>query len=669
MWFAVRLVLAVGILLGTVLGYMARAGAPGAQHPAAAVSHYAGWAMDAYPGDSVATLTAEMRRQLDAGANVVWIGHNNPGEVSLTKHEPGLSYAVWAAYMDPRSPDHAAALAMITAQRHALEAARNLGVKVVLPVGYQIQMGAAWAAAHPRDMRRNADGTLYNQGGHSASFYAPDYRRDILAYYQWVDATFVRPFSDTVFMINIADEPQDGDWSIWADRAFRAQHGYGLFQAGSDPARQEAVGRFQADYIAQYAAWSAEQWQAINPAIMVTESFDGGYGRYMHEGPDLEAIFRDTPANFVVTFDAYPRDGLYNTALREQDLITLFNLIRTLGYYSHLYGKPLWLWSTANSWGLNGASSDPGGIADAVANGIYLAQLVNQAGGDLQGIAVWNYNIKTQGLFNDTHTLTYDPNQMFARVSAGFALWRQIMAAPAGQVDTVILAPNEAALRQAGAKRLNRADDLYHWSSLAMPVRSDMAAVTLTHVDGEVPPALRTAIVLAPHAADLSALDRRTLLSLLSHGGTVVADGDVSTDLAGAHAPAQALGTGGTPALSVQRVTAPSGTLLTVDGGPVEYLFDDANAAWAAPIWQQILGHSPQISGYLLSAAGETLLYSGTARDGASMSLRLPAVSVTEQLSLYDTTGALERTLAVTGGPGAVHVELARRSYALLPAS
>ncbi|HWE63281.1 MAG TPA: hypothetical protein VHB98_16315 [Chloroflexota bacterium] len=669
MWFGARLVLVAGILLGTVLGYVARAGAPAALHSSAAASHYAGWAMDAYPGDSEATLVAEMQRQVQAGANVVWLGHNNPGEVSAQKHEPALSYAVWAAYEDPRSPDHAVAAGMVQAQRAALQAARTVGVKVVLPVGYQIQMGAAWAQAHPRDMRRNASGTLYWQGGNSASFYAPDYRRDILAYYRWVDATLVRPYAGVVFMINVADEPQDGDWSTWADAAFRAQHGYGLFQAGHDPVRQEAVGRFQADYIAEYAAWSAQQWQALDPAMMVTLSFDGGYGRYMHEGPDLEAIFRDTPSNFVVTFDAYPRDGLYSTPLREQDLISLFNLVRTLGYYSAVYGKPLWLWSTANSWGLNAASSDPGNIADAVANGIYLAQLVSQSGGDLQGIAVWNYNIKTQGLFNDTHHLTYDPNQMFARVSASFDLWRQIMGAPPGQVTTVILAPNEPALQQAGAKLVNRANDLYHWSALALPARNNMAAVTLTHLDGEVPPGLHTAIVLARHAADLSAIDRQTLLTLLSHGGAVIANGDVAAALAGTTArdQAQILASGGRPALVVRRVAAPDGTLLAVDGGPAEYLFADANASWAAPIWQQILGHGAQSGGYLVAAGGVTLLYSGTAQNGASISLPVPAT--TPDLTLYDTTGALAQTMPLAGRSGVIHVLVARRSYALLPAA
>src|SRR5215472_16818003 len=42
---------------------------------------YAGWAMEAYPKDTLATLKSEMSRQAAAGANVVWLGHNNPGDV------------------------------------------------------------------------------------------------------------------------------------------------------------------------------------------------------------------------------------------------------------------------------------------------------------------------------------------------------------------------------------------------------------------------------------------------------------------------------------------------------------------------------------------------------------------------------------------------------------
>jgi len=31
------------------------------------------------------------------GANAIWLGHNNPGQVDAQKVEPGMSYAVYAA--------------------------------------------------------------------------------------------------------------------------------------------------------------------------------------------------------------------------------------------------------------------------------------------------------------------------------------------------------------------------------------------------------------------------------------------------------------------------------------------------------------------------------------------------------------------------------------------
>ena len=665
-----RRLLPSAALLAVLLAGVVHAAAPaatghivGATIQREAPAAYAGWAMDAFPGDSVQTLTAEMGKQVRAGANVVWLGHNNPGEVDAAKHEPGLSYAVWAAYRDPANPKHTDAMAMVEAQQRALAAAKGLGVRVVLPVGYQIQMGATWNAAHPQEMRRNADGHFYVHGQRSAAFDSPDYQRDILAYYRWVDATFVRPYTGTVTMLNIADEPADGDYSVWADRVFRAGHGYGLLEAGTDPARQRAVGRFQATYIARYAAWSAQQWLAIDPEVKVTLSFCGGYGRTQHEGPDLEAVFRDTPSNFVVTFDAYPRDGLYDTPLRQQDLVALFALIRSLGYYSHVYGKPLWLWSTGNSWGLNGSSPDPGGIADAVVNGIYLAQLVNQVGGSLQGIAVWNYNIPTQGLYNDTHHLLYNPNQMFARVSASFPLLTRIMAAPPGRPDAVVLAPNDGALRLAGAGLLQRAIDGYEWSSLAALAQSDVPAPVLTHLDGAQLPALRTAIVLARTASDLDAADRQALRALLAAGGTVVAGTAVTAMLGGGgHQAIRA--NGGTPPFTVRQIPVIAGTLLSVQGGPVESLFAARNVSWAGSLWRQVLHRTIQPDGYTVSGGGVTLLYSGPVAAIAMMRLPAATAGAAAPLQIYDANGALLPADAARGTSGALL--LPRRSYALL---
>ena len=371
--------------------------------------------MDAYPGDSEPTLKAEMRRQVRTGANVVWLGHNNPGEVGDGKNEPGLSYAVWAAYPrrnnandTPRPIGYGAGGSSGHWTRHA-----SLGVRVVLPVGYQIQMGAAWNLAHPTG---SAPGCRWRpvrprqQQHQRLLLRAPATARHRQPTTVGSRRPSCAPMPRTILMLNLADEPAGRRLLHWADRVFRAAHGYGLRQAGTDPARQEAVGRFESEYIANYAAWSARQWLAIDPAITVTHLLRRRLFALHARGAEPGGHLPLAAANFVVTFDAYPRDGLYNTPLRERDLIALFSLVRTLGYYSALYHRPLWLWSAANSWGLNEASTDPGNIADAVANGIYLAQLARQTGGDLQGIAVWNYNIQGQGLYNDTHHTAYSPD-------------------------------------------------------------------------------------------------------------------------------------------------------------------------------------------------------------------------------------------------------------------
>ena len=429
--------------------------------------------MTAYPDATQAQMDAAVARQVAAGANLVWIGHDNPGDVghpAAKKGESGLSYAVYAAYRDPRNQLHADAVAMVDAEFRMLEAIRKAGVKAVLPVGYQIQMGptprevcadppactrvsdiwsngqaSSWYGTHPDDVRRFANGHPINNGGWSASFYASAYRQDIVTYYHWVNVTFVQPFSSTIVMINLADEPSGGDYSQAADAAFRSTHGFGLLQAGDNPARLRAVGTFESDYIADYATWSATQWLTIDPTISTTMSFDGGRSRYAYQEPNLQQVFREPPSNFAVTFDAYPLDRATTTAVSDADLTALAIFVRTAGAYSARYHRPFYLWSAANDWGLNTASVDPGNISDAVANGLSLAMLAASTGGDLRGIAAWSYDVKHQGLYGDDNRAAhpaYTPDAMFQGVSASFAGVRAIMAAPAGRPDTLILAPD-----------------------------------------------------------------------------------------------------------------------------------------------------------------------------------------------------------------------------------
>jgi len=407
---------------------------------------YSGWAVEAYPELRWGDMQGIISRQKERGSNVVLIGHNNPGEVDIDKAEPGLSYAVYRAYIDPGNPLHDDAQAMVEAQYRMLGVCREEGIKVILPIGYQIQMGAQWNAQHPNDLRKDYYGEDLDIGGRSASFYSPVYQADIRAYYQWVNANFVQPYKDIILMINLADEPQGGDYSSHANAVFTSRYGYSFGQVGSDPQRWRQLGEFQANYIVEYAAWSANVWQEIAPEIMTTMSFCGFLARYGYYMPYIEPLFRDTPSNFAITFDAYPRDGDYDDPITEGDLTSLFILIRSLGHYSKLYDKPLWLWSTANSWGLGQGCPDPNDkadIADAVANIYYLAQLTTQTDGELQGINYWNYNVKGQGLYNDyTHPVIYDPDEMFERVSAAGSSAREMMVAEPSPISVLLFAPS-----------------------------------------------------------------------------------------------------------------------------------------------------------------------------------------------------------------------------------
>jgi len=548
--------------------------------------HYAGWAVEAYPEASQEEMEAMVRRMVEGGANVVWIGHNNPGLVDPAKVEPGLSYAVYEAYRDPADPRHEGAVAMVQAQWRMLAACRAVGVRAVLPVGYQIQMGRRWNEAHLDALRRDAEGQpldIYG-GGVSASFYAPDYRRDIEAYYRWLEAEFVQPYADVILMLNLADEPIGGDYSAHAEAEFRQQHGFGFDDVGDDPARQRPLGAFQSHYVVAYAAWSAALWQEIHPGLPVTMSFDGAQARQTWTLPDVEALFRDTPSTFVVTFDAYPRDGLPHVPLSDPNLVGLFLLARSAGLYSAQYGKPLWLWAAANSWGLSQASPDPGTVSDAVANGLYLAMLVRQGGGELQGIAYWNYNVKEQGLYNAGHDTAYDPETMFAQVSAVLPTLRRLMAAPDSRPQVLILAPPARSYAEIGAQGAAVILEVQPLRRLAMLAKEGVPAAVVGSLEGGLDSDLQAVVVLSPEVDYLSAGDLAALKSFLRAGGKVVASPEVGTALEAA--------AGGQPEPAYDGLLVRQGGLYVAQQG-VAVLFEDQRHEVLADFWQEVLGPRP----------------------------------------------------------------------------
>ena len=473
-------------------------------------------------------MEADLRILKQAGANVIWIGHNNPGEVIADKAEPGLSYAVYAASRDPANPDYAIAQAVIEAQRHMLSAARAVGLRVVFPIGYQIQMGRAWNDAHPEALRRSATGEpldIYG-GGVSASPYSPDYRADIRAYYEWVLKQFVVPYRDVMLMLNLADEPLGGDYSTAAEAEFRARTGVSFAEAS-----EADLGAFQDRVVVDYAIWSAQQWAELAPGLPITLSFDGAQARWSYHLPDLEALFRDTPPNFVVSFDAYLHDAPAANPLTEAEVGALILLARTLGDYSARYQRDVWLWTAGNDWGLAAESENPGEIGDALANGYLLAHAMRSTGGLLRGLAVWNYNVRGQGLLWEIRPAAYDRVVMFTRLSAAFPAWRALMKAEGGRADTLVLFSNGWTRHHIGETReavLGSPLEVNHLLPLA---RADVPLAIV----GELPPLEQTAIqlviVLDPTASHLTNIDLDRLRRFAEGGGRVLATQTISETL------------------------------------------------------------------------------------------------------------------------------------------
>ena len=604
------------ILLGALILVLAFPGPAAELRPAQPPTYYAGWAMEAYPEQSAADMEAMVRRVVRAGANVVWIGHNNPGEVDQAKVEPGLSYAVYEAYLNPADPRHGAAVAMVEAQHRLLAACRAAGVKAVLPVGYQIQMGAAWNSRHPDSLRLDAKGQPLDifGGGVSASFYAPAYRRDIEAYYRWIDAEFVRPYAGVLLMLNLADEPIGGDYSSSAEAEFRRRYGFDFAGVGDDPQRRRLLGEFQSRYVVEYAAFSAGLWRDIHPDLPVTMSFDGAQARLAFTLPDVEALFRDTPSNFVVTFDAYPRDGLPNVALSDGDLNGLFLLARSVGLYSARYSKPVWLWAAANRWGLSQAGPDPGTVSDAVANGLYLALLVRQGGGDLRGIVYWNYNVKEQGLYNDTHPTAYDVETMFARVSATLPTLRRLMAAPARRPAVLVLAPSAVAYQQIGAAQESVRLEGQPFPRLAILANENVNAAVVDSLRGWSLEGVQAVVVVSPGSECLQPGDLDALRGWMAQGGKLVTSRGV----------AEALLEPGhdDPDRAWAGLVVRWGNLYVAQQG-VPALFEDARHEELASFWQELLGLQAAQPGYRVIGPTAAIYYH-RGPDPAAVSLSPP---------------------------------------------
>lgn len=422
------------------------------KHP----QYFTGWAMEAYPEMTSEEMAFHVNRQIKEGANFIWLGHNNPGEAVRDKIEPGLSYALYEAYIDSSDPRHQDSIDLVNAQHRLLSACLERNIPVVLPIGYQIQMGERWNREHPEHLRRDFTGTYCNWGGISATFLSPQYQKDIIRYYEWVVKEFISRYHEIIILVNLSDEPFGGDYSSWADKEFKKHHGMNFPEAlRNGPYGEKLVGKFQSLYIVNYATWSAQQWHALCPSIPSTMSFCGHHAREENHMPDVVAVFSNTPAFFHPTFDAYPRDGHFSNPVTETDVTMLIILLRQLSYLSNRHEKPYWLWTTGNSWGLGQNSEDKANISDALANQFHAVATALANGGDLRGVAIWNYNIKLQGLYNDTNPIIYDPDDMFIKLTRFQKCLRQYLGSSELQIpaESALVLPRDYGYRRIGESR------------------------------------------------------------------------------------------------------------------------------------------------------------------------------------------------------------------------
>lgn len=582
---------------------------PMAQTPAPV--SYAGWAYDAYPSTSYDQMVKDVRRIKQAGANILWISHANPALPFKQEREVGLNPAVLDAYRDFAQFPHDDAVDIVESQKQMLRACREVGMKVVLSIGYHTQMGDEWSKRHPNDLRRQPNGKLWqvtNGNQPFASIYSPAFQADLQDYYHWIEQDYVSQFSDVIVMLNLADEPSGGDYSSWANAEFKKRNGYDFSQAGQNPARQQSLGHFQAGMIVDFMKLAAGYWRNIRPGMPVTMSFDGGAMREDAGMPNLEALFREAPANFVLTWDMYPRDrGSLSVALNEADVSKLIYLVRAIGGYSAQYNRKVWLWSAANSWGLGQDVSKPGTVADAQANLLYLAQLMIQTGGKLEGLAVWNYNIKLQGLYNYSYgsvvkKATWNEDEMFDRVSHLFPVVRQIMAESGNGPQLVFLRPPEWQYQQIGTGQADVTSPQLDYSRLDLLARNNIVSVEAGHWPEQLPPSwdkVTTVVVLSPpeylSQSDISRLKEWTL-----EGGTLVAPLGLATTLTGQPTSVW----NNQPALQ----TYGKGRLF-FSREPASSLFDSSQADKLKLFWRDLFGLEKPEDGWVIGTRTSYLHY------------------------------------------------------------
>ena len=179
--------------------------------------------------------------------------------------------------------------------------------------------------------------------------------------------------------------------------------------------------------IPDYAAWSANLWERLNPDVRTMMTFH--VQRDAPFLPDVERIFAQTPPSFIFSEDTHLDDGLIDRTITPENVNLLYGMCRTFGWLSQVYGKPLMLWTAANAWGLK----RNGGMPEARLNLDIVHDATRQAGGQIGMLMAWGWNIRFQGVYDDEGNFAADKESMIAGVSELLAARRDQLSLPSNE--------------------------------------------------------------------------------------------------------------------------------------------------------------------------------------------------------------------------------------------
>ncbi|MBP9708305.1 MAG: hypothetical protein KBD78_11725 [Oligoflexales bacterium] len=440
------------------------------------------WAYTVEPDVDEQKLRQDMIKMRDNGANAVYIAHANQGFIADGyPHEVGMTFSVWHAARSAEKnlfskEAQERGESIIERMHWALKIARDLDLKVVFAIGYQIQMSEPWNNKYPNALRRSHDGSLLKiwGSGETASFYHDQFQKDIRTYYNWINDEYVSKYNNIVGL-NLADEPQGADFSEAAENEFKKRTSLNLL-----PPRESALsaeylkirGKFLAEQIADYAGITASMWQKINSSVWTMMTFH--IQREMFWFPSIEALFAKTPANFIVSADTHYHDSL--PTQRIKDLGYLYNLVRNMAIHSNIYRKPIVLWSSANGWGLT-----PNGYPDWAKENIQIVTNgIKEMGALSSGHLIWGFNIKGQGVFGYDNSVIFNPDDIFKAVIDEFSLIRDSFSSKEDvKIQELFLINQDALLTKIGKGKYSHLtfDQIFKWNTYLNKIKNNNSLI------------------------------------------------------------------------------------------------------------------------------------------------------------------------------------------------